>query len=155
MFACTALALMPWLAADAEPISLAPGNALEIRLGPDATADYSVTLPQGMASSVELIQRSGVVDLELRDDSGAKLDVRTEAGVDGRIEAPLLASSSTHWSVVVSARKGKTDATFSLRLSDPHPATQIDASKSAAFDRYVEAEQLRRANYRETVVTRR
>jgi CHAT domain-containing protein/tetratricopeptide (TPR) repeat protein len=153
MLACAVL--MPGFAADATPVSLAPGSASEIRLDADAVAEYTVTLPAGTAASVELIQRSGFVDLELRADTGAALDVRTEAGVGGRIEAPLLSSSSSHWTVIVSARKGRGGATLSLRLSDPHPATQMDASKSAAFERYVEAEQLRRANYRETVVTRR
>jgi tetratricopeptide (TPR) repeat protein len=142
-------------AADAVPVTLAPGIPLEIQLDADAMAEYSVALPEGTATALELTQLRGFVDLELRDDADLVLDVRTEAGLDGHIEAPLLASRARQWRLIVSARKGKGGATLSLRLSDPYPATQIDALKSSAFEHYVEAEQLRRANYRETVVTRR
>jgi CHAT domain-containing protein/tetratricopeptide (TPR) repeat protein len=154
MLACCAF-VPPFATAASPPAQLVPGTELEVRLDADATAGYVVDLPEGTAADLELTQRGGFVDLELRDDTGGVLDVRTEAGVDGHIEAPLLASAARRWDVVISARKGKGSATLRLRLSSLHPATQIDGFKGAAFEHYVRAEQLRRANYRETVVTRR
>lgn len=132
---------------------LEPGAVNDLRLDPDATVEYIVNLPEGMASDLELTQGSGFVDLRLRDDRGSVLELRTEAGVGGHIDVPLGAPKATRWIVSISARKSKGSATVGLRLSAPHAATPADASKESAFAHYVEAEQLRRANYRETVVT--
>jgi CHAT domain-containing protein/tetratricopeptide (TPR) repeat protein len=153
MLACCTL-IPPCAAAAPAPQELVPGTKLEVQLDPDTTAEYVVVLPVGAAADLEMIQRTGFsIDLEVRNDTGAVLDIRTEAGVDGHIDAPLVAAGATHWSVAVSARKGKGIATFTLHLSAAQPATSGESSKASAFAHYVEAEQLRRANYRETVVS--
>jgi len=153
MVACGAL--MPPFAPAASPVALVPGTQLEVRLDAEVNTQYAVSLPEGTAAVLELTQRDGFIDLELQDGTAAAIQVRTEAGIDGHIEAPLLATKASRWTVIVATRKGKGGATFSLRLSDPHTATPIDEFKRSAFEHYVEAEQLRRVNYRETVVTRR
>jgi tetratricopeptide (TPR) repeat protein len=140
----------------AEPsLELMPGTAAELQVAAGSAREVTVDLPAGTASNLDLIQRTGFVDLELRGDGMAALSLRTEAGVDGLIQAPLLASKSAHWIVLVSARAGKGAATVSLRLSSARSIIAPDSFESTAFEHYVEAERLRRANYRETVVTAR
>jgi CHAT domain-containing protein len=148
-------ALMPPFALAVSPAQIVAGSQLEVRLEPDSTAQYEVSLPEGTAGVLDLTQRDGFIDLELLDGTAAGIEVRTEAGIGGHIEAPLIAAGASRWTVIVATRKGKGGATFSLRLSDLHTATPIDAFKRSAFAHYVAAEQLRRVNYRETVVTQR
>ncbi len=108
-----------------------------------------------MAADVVVTQRGGFVDLELRDDRDAAVQIRTEAGLQGRIMAPLLAAQSRHWRVILAPRRGKGPGSVALSLSMLRPATDADRLKSAAFRNYVAAENLRFANYRETTVTAR
>jgi tetratricopeptide (TPR) repeat protein len=108
-----------------------------------------------MAADLEVAQRAGYVDLALSGAEHDMLNVRTESGVLGRIEAPLLGSRSTRWLVSVAPRKGRGDGSVLVRLSALRTATSSDASRSSGFQNYVEAEALRFTNYRETSLTTR
>jgi CHAT domain-containing protein/tetratricopeptide (TPR) repeat protein len=135
--------------------SLEPETPLNVSLAPDSSQSFEVGLRDGAAADLDLVQHSGFVDLELRGDGVAPLRVRTEAGVEGHIEAPLVAARARHWLLIVSARAGKGAATVALRLSAIRDASALDTTRISAFEDYVEAEAMRRANYRETAVTAR
>jgi tetratricopeptide (TPR) repeat protein len=151
LLAATAVAY----AATAQTPELAAGQAFDVQLPADETRQFSVRLTEGAAADVELIQRAGFVDLELRKQDGDSLKIRTESGVLGRTGATLLASQSQQWLVILTARKGRGAGTVGLRLSLPRRADATDLSKASAFAQYVQAEALRFANYRETAVTAR
>jgi CHAT domain-containing protein len=135
--------------------ALDPGQVLDIRLEAGATRELELSLPAGAAADLILTQLSGLVDLDLRASDQETLNLRTEAGVQGLIDAPLVAVAAQRWSVVVRTRKQNEGARLSLALSTSHAATPADAARSAAFAHYAEAERLRRTNYRETVVIER
>jgi len=148
-------ALLPGLAAaDSGPVELVPGRGIERKLDENATLLYTFALPEGTAADLQFTQDAGFIDLELHS-AAASFGLRTEAGMQGHIEATLLAATARAWTVTVIARKGLGPAAFGLRLSPPRTATEVDAERSAAFARYAEAEQLRRDNYRETVIDQR
>jgi tetratricopeptide (TPR) repeat protein len=143
---------------------LAPGTQLTVDLAPDSVRWYAVSLPQGMAADLEVTQRSGYVDLDLSSAETGAVHVRTESGLLGRIDAPLLgpqsaraaqSARSAQWLVSVAARKGRGAGSVVLRLSALRAATSSDVSRSSGFRHYVEAEALRFANYRETSLTAR
>jgi tetratricopeptide (TPR) repeat protein len=148
-------ALLPGLAAaEAAPVELVPGRGIDRKLDDNATLLYTFTLADGTAADLQFTQDAGFIDLELHSAAGS-LGLRTEAGIHGHIEATLLATTARVWTVTVIARKGLGPAAFGLRLSPPRTATVVDAERSAGFARYAEAEQLRRDNYRESVIDQR
>jgi tetratricopeptide (TPR) repeat protein len=142
-------------AADPAAQTLPVGQPVERKLDENATVEYTFSLAAGMAADLQFTQDSGFIDLELHGSNSGSLDLRTEAGSHGHIEATLVAATTRPWTVTVIARKGLGPATFSLRLSEPRTATTADAQRASAFARYAEAEQLRRDNYRESVINQR
>jgi tetratricopeptide (TPR) repeat protein len=137
------------------PAALDLGNVIEINLEPGASHAFFLSLPPGAAADLVLTQRCGTVDLELRAADQDARTLRSEAGTLGRIDVPLVATGAQQWSVMVRTRKPKEGASFSLAISVPHATTPVDTARSAAFAHYADAEQLRRTNYRETVVVQR
>jgi tetratricopeptide (TPR) repeat protein len=138
----------------ASPSELAPGTEHTVELPAGSMQEFRVSLPDGMAADIDMTQRAGFVDIELQ---GGKpgVNVRTESGTRGRIEAPLLGSQSTQWRVEVMPRKDKGSGTVELRLSPLRRATRADQLRFSAFAHYTEADRLRFENFRETAVTSR
>ena len=130
-------------------------RVIEIHLEAGASRAFGLSLPAGAAADLVLTQRSGTVDLDLRAADQDARTLRTEAGIGGRIDVPLVAAGAQQWSVVVRTRKPTESASLSLGVSVPHATTPEDTARSAAFAHYAGAEQLRRTNYRETVVVER
>jgi tetratricopeptide (TPR) repeat protein len=158
----TVLGLMPVIglaigaaASAAEPELLAPGDQLQVEVAAGAARQYSVSLPRGMVAYLEVTQRVGYVDLELRSDEKDALKVRTESGRLGRIDTPLLGGKDARWLLSVAPRPGRGAGSVLVRLSSPRAATANDVSRMSGFQHYVEAEALRFANYRETALTAR
>ena len=139
----------------AQPVELLPGTELTVEIPAGSTQQYVVSLPEGMAVDVGVWQRISFVDFELRDEGNSALKVRTESGALGRIEATLPASKSRRWLVVVAPRKNKGAGTVELRLSKLRAESVADQSRASAFEHYVEAENLRFTNFRESAATAR
>ena len=142
-------------AAAAQTPELAAGKDLDVQLSADQAEQFTIVLPAGTAADLDVIQRAGFVDLELRKHDDDPLKIRIESGVLGRMGATLLASQSQQWRVILTARKGKGAGTVGLHLSLLRPARESDAVHASAFEHYVQAEALRFANYRESAVTPR
>lgn len=145
---------MPGIAAVAST-DLAPGSSVEVSLAADSKAQYSVDLPPNTVADLHLVQRRGFVDLQLIDVHDHEFDLRTESGIGGHAEAPLPASTSASWRIVLATRPGKGPAAASLRLTALRPLAERDARQSSAFEHYVAAERLRFLNFKESKVTTR
>ena len=134
---------------------LLPGATIDVALADDSSSGFRVTLPPGTAADLRLTQRSGFVDLALRDEANREIKLRTESGIGGQVGAPLLASASAHWVVSLATRPGKGASHAALSLTPARPATERDEQRRAAFEDYAAAEALRFANFKETRVTGR
>jgi CHAT domain-containing protein len=148
------------LSGSGEPVArLEPGTGIEVQLAPDATMRYEIDLTEDSAIDLEFIQESGFADLDLQPASKTlerKLPLmRTEAGVQGHLAVTLLATTSAKWTVTLLTRRNLGAASVALKLSKPHQMTGRDLLRNAASVQYVEAEQLRRTNFRETAIMQR
>lgn len=142
-------------AADESSRGLAFNSTIDVVLAAGSTSQFTVDLPPGMAADLRLVQHGGSIDLRLIDAGDRDIKLRTESGIGGVAEAPLLASSSSRWRVVLSARIDRGAATATLSLTPLRLATEQDAERGSAFGHYVEAERLRFLNFKETKVTAR
>jgi CHAT domain-containing protein/tetratricopeptide (TPR) repeat protein len=135
------------------PVQLFPNSNIDVAIAAGAASNFTVDLPVGTAANLRLIQRSGFIDLELRHDANGDIKLRTESGIGGQAEVSLLASTASHWSVVLATRTGHGASTATVSLGPLHPAAKSDALRSSAFEHYAEAERLRFANVKESRVT--
>jgi tetratricopeptide (TPR) repeat protein len=143
-------------AADEAPQELSPGSTIEVTIGEGSKSQFMVDLPSGMAADLQLVQRSGFVDLQLIDVENRENKLRIESGIGGLAEASLLASVSAHWRVVLASRADKKGvSTATLSLTPLRQATESDDKRATAFRHYVEAERLRFLNFKETKVSAR
>jgi tetratricopeptide (TPR) repeat protein len=133
---------------------LSPGTEMQVEIAAGSTQAFALSLPEGTAADIELTQRAGFVDVELRGRDDV-LKLRTESGVLGRMQATLLAAKSERWLVTLVPRQGRGAGTVGIRVSTVRQASGTDELKASAFEHYVEAEALRFANFRETAVTAR
>lgn len=142
-------------AADEPSAELPPDSTIDVALTAGSTSEFIVDLPPGTAADLRLVQRSGSIDLRLIDAADRDSKLRTESGMAGVAEAPLLASTSAHWRIVLATRIDRGASNATLSLSPRRPATEQDAERGSAFGHYVEAERLRFLNFKETKVTPR
>ena len=139
---------------------LSPGTEQQVEIPAGTTRQFTLSLPAGTAADLEVTQRAGFVDVEFRGGDELRggddvLKLRTESGLLGRMQATLLAAKSERWLLTLVPRKGKGAGAVGIRVSSLRQASATDQLKASAFEHYVEAEALRYANYRETVVTAR
>jgi len=143
-------------ASDEAPRELSPNSTIEVAIAAGSKSQFIVDLPSGTAADLRLVQRSGFVDLQLIDVENRESTLRIESGIGGLAEAPLLASASSHWRVVLASRIDKKVASnATLSLTPLRQATDPDDKRGTAFVHYVEAERLRFLNFKETQVSTR
>jgi CHAT domain-containing protein len=133
--------------------NLLPNTSIDVPIAAGAVSRFTIDLPAGTAMDLRLVQRSGFVDLDLRDAARGDIHLRTESGIGGQAVATLMASISSHWTVSLATRTGHGASTATLSLGSLHPAAPNDALRSSAFEHYAEAELLRYANIKESRVT--
>jgi tetratricopeptide (TPR) repeat protein len=146
---------LAFVVADEPAAQLLPGSTLDVAVAAGSTAEFTVDLPPGMAADLRLVQRGGSIDLRLIDAADRDSTLRIESGISGVAEAPLLASTSAHWRVILTARIDRGASTATLSLTPGRPATEQDVERGLAFGHYVQAERLRFLNFKETKVTAR